>query len=81
MDLFRSSSLVQFQSPLSEHQQFILVVSGYYQSSSKNVTKHEHDPEEAARPLLNWHESMRATGTSQKARRSSLQCLCQQSED
>ncbi len=40
-----------------------------------------HDPAETARPLLNWHELAGMTRNNWDAKRSSQQCLSQQSKD
>lgn len=57
VDLFRSSSLGQLQSPLSGYQQSSLVVPGYYQYSLKRVspnTNQQRRHDQQKQPDLHW---------------------------
>ena len=55
MDLFRSSSLGQFQSP------FVRIPAVQF-SSVRIPNTNQHNPAETARPLLNQQESAEGTG-------------------
>jgi hypothetical protein len=77
VDLFRNGSLQRFQSPIVR----IPVVQFSNVKIANRNQQHWHDPEEIARPLPNRHKSAGVTKTSKDARRISLPCFSQQSED